>query len=51
MELWDLIAREQIRDTLARYSWRGDAMRLDEHGGAWGRLSSVDPRAPARGWR
>ena len=28
MELWELSAREHIRDTLARYNWSGDAMRL-----------------------
>jgi hypothetical protein len=30
MELWDLTARERIRDTLARYNWSGDSLRLDE---------------------
>ncbi|OBA80753.1 hypothetical protein A9W99_15920 [Mycobacterium sp. 1164966.3] len=30
MEMWELIAREQIRDTLARYNWSGDAGRLDD---------------------
>ena len=30
METWELVAREQIRDTLARYNWAGDAGRLDE---------------------
>lgn len=29
MEMWELIARERIRDTLARYNWSGDAGRLD----------------------
>ena len=29
METWELVAREQIRDTLARYNWAGDAGRLD----------------------
>ena len=29
MEMWELVAREQIRDTLARYNWSGDAGRLD----------------------
>ena len=29
MEMWDLVAREQIRDTLARYNWSGDAGRVD----------------------
>jgi hypothetical protein len=27
--MWELVAREQIRDTLARYNWSGDAARLD----------------------
>jgi hypothetical protein len=30
VELWELVAREQIRDTLARYNWAGDAGRLEE---------------------
>jgi hypothetical protein len=30
MEMWELVAREHIRDTLARYNWAGDAGRLDE---------------------
>jgi hypothetical protein len=30
MELWELVARERIRDTLARYNWAGDSLRLDE---------------------
>lgn len=30
MELWELIARERIRDTLARYTWAGDSLRADE---------------------
>ena len=30
MELWELAARERIRDTLARYNWSGDAARLDD---------------------
>lgn len=29
MELWELVARERIRDTLARYNWSGDAGQLD----------------------
>lgn len=29
MDMWELVAREQIRDTLARYNWSGDAGRLD----------------------
>lgn len=30
MELWELSARELIRETHAKYNWSGDAMRLDE---------------------
>jgi hypothetical protein len=30
MELWELSAREHIRDTLASYNWSGDALRRDE---------------------
>jgi hypothetical protein len=30
MELWELAARERVRDTIARYTWSGDAYRLDE---------------------
>ncbi|OBH58240.1 nuclear transport factor 2 family protein [Mycobacterium sp. E2479] len=29
MEMWELVARERIRDTLARYNWSGDAGRLE----------------------
>jgi SnoaL-like domain len=29
LEIWELVARERIRDTLARYNWSGDAGRLD----------------------
>ena len=30
MNLWELTARERIRDSLARYTWSGDSLRLDE---------------------
>jgi len=30
MDMWELVARERIRDTLALYNWSGDAFRLDE---------------------
>lgn len=30
MEIWELVVRERIRDTLARYNWSGDAGRLDD---------------------
>ena len=29
-ELWELGARERIRDSFARYTWSGDALRVDE---------------------
>lgn len=29
MEMWELVAREHIRDTLARYNWSGDAGAID----------------------
>jgi SnoaL-like domain len=29
VEMWELVARERIRDTLARYNWSGDAGRLE----------------------
>lgn len=51
MEVWELVARERIRDTLARYSWSGDAFRLDELAAAFcedGELE-VRGRAPLRG--
>jgi hypothetical protein len=30
MELWELVARERIRDTIASYNWAGDALKLEE---------------------
>jgi SnoaL-like domain len=30
VEIWELVARERVRDTLARYNWFGDAGRLDD---------------------
>jgi hypothetical protein len=30
MEMWELVAREHIRDTLARYNWAGDTGRPGE---------------------
>ncbi|WIM87407.1 nuclear transport factor 2 family protein [Candidatus Mycobacterium wuenschmannii] len=29
MEIWELTAREHIRDTLARYNWSGDSGRFE----------------------
>jgi len=30
MDMWELVARERIRDTLAQYTWEGDAFRLEQ---------------------
>ena len=30
MEVWELVARERIRDTVARYNWSGDAGRIQD---------------------
>ncbi len=30
MEVWELAAREHIRDTLAQYNWSGDSGRIDD---------------------
>ncbi len=30
MQMWELVARERIRDTLARYNWSGDSARIDD---------------------
>jgi hypothetical protein len=30
VETWELLAREQVRDTLARYNWAGDGARLND---------------------
>ncbi len=35
MEMWELTARERIRDSLALYTWSGDALRLSELAGAF----------------
>ena len=35
MELWELCARERIRDTIAQYNWSGDAMRLADLAGSF----------------
>ena len=35
MQMWELFAREQIRDTLARYNWSGDAGRVDDLAGTF----------------
>ena len=35
MELWELVAREHCRDTLAQYSHAGDRFQLDDFAGAF----------------
>jgi SnoaL-like domain len=30
VEMWELVAREHIRDTIARYNWSGDAGRIEQ---------------------
>jgi hypothetical protein len=35
MELWELVARERIRDSLALYNWSGDAFRLSDMASAF----------------
>ncbi len=51
MELWELVARERIRDGLARYNWSGDAYRLDELTQAFCEDGELElrGRAPFRG--
>jgi SnoaL-like domain len=51
VEVWELIARERIRDTLARYTWSGDSLRAEELAAAFcedGELE-VRGREPVRG--
>jgi hypothetical protein len=51
MEQWELVARERIRDSLARYTWSGDALRLDELAQAFCEDGTLEirGRAPAKG--
>ncbi|VEG38770.1 Uncharacterised protein [Mycolicibacterium flavescens] len=51
MELWELCARERIRDTLARYNWSGDALRLPELAATFCEDGVLEVRGtePARG--
>jgi hypothetical protein len=30
MQMWEVVARERVRDTLALYNWSGDAGRIEE---------------------
>jgi hypothetical protein len=51
MELWELAARERIRDTLARYNWSGDALRLNDLAQTFCEDGALELRGnePARG--
>lgn len=57
METWELMAREQIRDLIARYTWAGDRGRIPElidlfllegvldvgsHGGRWDGRAAIE---------
>ena len=44
MELWELIARDRIRDSLALYNWSGDAFRLSELAAAFRPDGTLDIR-------
>jgi len=51
MELWELVARESCRDTLAQYSHAGDRYLLEEFAGAFCEDGVLEIRgsAPVRG--
>ncbi|HEY6473209.1 MAG TPA: nuclear transport factor 2 family protein [Acidimicrobiales bacterium] len=51
MELWELIARECCRDTLAQYSHAGDRYQLEEFAGAFTEdgLLEIRGQEPLRG--
>jgi len=51
MELWELAARERIRDTLARYNWSGDALQFDKLGETFCEYGELELRGsePLRG--
>ena len=51
MELWELVARECCRDTLAQYTHAGDRFRLDEYAAAFCEDGVLDIRGsePVRG--
>ena len=51
MDIWELTAREGIRDSLARYNWSGDAMRLSELAESFCEDGELELRgsAPVRG--
>jgi hypothetical protein len=47
MELWELIAREGIRDSIALYNWSGDAYRLAGLTGAFTEDGALEVRGEA----
>jgi hypothetical protein len=51
MELWELVARECCRDTLAQYTHAGDRFQLDEYAAAFCEDGVLDIRGsePVRG--
>lgn len=51
MDTWELIARERIRDAIARYTWGGDHLRLDELAATFcaDGVLEIRGRAPVRG--
>jgi|ERR1035437_256075 hypothetical protein len=51
MEIWELVARERIRDSLALYNWSGDAFRLSELASAFCTEGTLEirGRTPLRG--
>jgi hypothetical protein len=51
MELWELVARESCRDTLAQYTHAGDRFLLDEYAAAFCEDGVLEIRGfePARG--
>jgi hypothetical protein len=51
MELWELVARESCRDTLAQYTHSGDRFLLDEYAAAFCEDGVLEIRGfePARG--
>ncbi len=51
MEPWELVAREEIRDLVARYAHHADAGRLDELVALFAEdgLLQIDDREPLRG--
>lgn len=42
MELWELVAREQVRDTYTDYTHAGDRMRLDDLAGCFTSEGSLE---------